>query len=55
MAKENALSRKEIIKGRHLGMLGMKNKHGKLKIWVNTVDFTSSEFPKLCLVVEPKL
>lgn len=34
MAKENSLNRKEIIKGSHLGMLGMKKEHGKLKIWV---------------------
>ena len=55
MAKENALNRKEIIKGRRLGMLGIKKEHGKLKIWVNTIDFTSPAFPKLCSMVEPKL
>lgn len=34
----------------------MKKEHGKLKILVNTIDFTSpTEFPKLCLMVEPKL
>lgn len=54
MAKENALNRKEIIKGRLLGMLGIKKEHGKLKIWVNTIDLTSA-FPKLCSMVEPKL
>lgn len=55
MAKENSLNRKEIIKGRHLGMLGMKKEHGKLKIWVNTVGFPSPpKFPKLYLMVEPK-
>lgn len=56
MAKENSLNRKEIIKGRHLGMLGMKKEHGKLKIWVNTIGFLSPpKFPKLYLMVEPKL
>lgn len=54
-AKENSLNRKEIIKGRHLGMLGMKKEHGKLKIWVNTISFRSPKFPKLYLMVPPKL
>jgi len=54
MAEENSLNRKEIIKRRHLGMVGMR-KNIPLKIWVNTIGFPSPPtFPKLYLMVEPK-